>query len=61
MCKGDEVVLYFCFFLTSTPLRVFEGALSPRTTRIKSSVLQGTNAVFNCDRLSALTEQMGKQ
>lgn len=28
MCKGDEVILYFCFFLTSTPLRVFEGALS---------------------------------
>ena len=28
MCKGDEVVLYLCFFLTSTPLRVFEGALS---------------------------------
>lgn len=27
MCGGDEIALYFCFFLTSTPLRVFEGAL----------------------------------
>lgn len=28
MCGGDKVALYFCFFLTSTLLRVFEGALS---------------------------------
>lgn len=61
ICGWDEIALYFCFSFVSTPLRVFEGCAFPRATRIKSSVLQGTKAVFNCDRLSALTEQMRKQ
>lgn len=37
------------------------GCAFPRAAWSKSSVLQGTKVVFNCDRLSALTEQMRKQ